>query len=172
MMTRNTGRARAGRDSGFTLVEALTAIVILAFGLIAITNLLLVASSSNVVANTSTGSASVSSEMMDTMKATDYTVLAGQAGGNLDADVGATLPVCSTYSPVANPGTYNCDEDIAGIGKIHSRWLIFKLPGAPVLFITVRSEGTGGLGPIRSRAEFTSFRTCTEQRPPFNCPVN
>jgi Tfp pilus assembly protein PilV len=93
MMTRNTGRARAGRDSGFTLVEALTAIVILAFGLIAITNLLLVASSSNVVANTSTGSASVSSEMMDTMKATDYTVLAGQAGGNLDADVGATLPV-------------------------------------------------------------------------------
>src|SRR5204863_2278147 len=40
-----------GSEAGFTLVEALVAIVILVFGLIAVTNLMLVAASSNSVAN-------------------------------------------------------------------------------------------------------------------------
>ena len=39
------------RESGFTLVETLVAIVVLVFGLMAVTNLMLVAATSNTVAN-------------------------------------------------------------------------------------------------------------------------
>ena len=45
---------RAQREAGFTLIEALVAIVILAFGLMAVTNLLVVAAASNTVGNHST----------------------------------------------------------------------------------------------------------------------
>ena len=46
-----------GAEAGFTLVEALVAVVVLVFGLMAVTNLLLVAASSNSVANQSTAGA-------------------------------------------------------------------------------------------------------------------
>jgi Tfp pilus assembly protein PilV len=43
----------AAEEAGFTLVEALFAMVILIFGLLAVTNLLIVGASSNSVANQS-----------------------------------------------------------------------------------------------------------------------
>lgn len=57
--TCGTGDTRSGRvvhggEAGFTLVEALLAVVVLIFGLMAVTNLMLVAASSNSVANQGT----------------------------------------------------------------------------------------------------------------------
>ncbi len=131
-------------EKGFTLVEALTAIVILAFGLIAITNLLVVAASSNSVANQSTAAATAASQLLDQLRAAPFETLV--VGGDLTAD-----------------NVYFRDEDFPGVGRIHTRWRIEAfVPANPrALFISVRSEGTGALSGARSRAEFTTIRTCT-----------
>ncbi len=59
-------------QAGFTLVEALIAMVILSFGLIAVTNLMLVASTSNTVANQSTAATSIASQRMEQLKALGF----------------------------------------------------------------------------------------------------
>lgn len=159
-------------QAGFTLVEALSAIVILAFGLMAVTNLLLVAASSNTVANQGSAATAVASQAMDTLTATPYGNLV--AGGDLNNDIPAgPSPACGGVIPA---GTYHCDSDISGVGLVHTRWqitggLVINPPkvDARVLFIQVRSEGTGVLARARSRAEFTTFRTCTQQPP--TCPA-
>ena len=148
-------------EAGFTLVEALSAIVILAFGLMAITNLLLVAASSNTVANQSSAATASASQMMDTLQAAPWNTLV--AGGDINNDVGGPS-VCTGAIPA---GTYNCDANISGVGMVHTRWQI-SVPGdVRMLFIQVRSEGTGALARARSRAEFTNFRSCTGPAP---CP--
>lgn len=150
-------------ESGFTLVEALTAIVILAFGLMAVTNLILVAATSNSVANQSSAATAAASEAMDALKAIPWTALA--VGGDVNNDVPAgASPPCSGPIPA---GTYHCDDVVQGVGLVHTRWAI--TPGADLrmLFIQVRSEGTGALARARSRAEFTTFRACTG---PIPCP--
>jgi prepilin-type N-terminal cleavage/methylation domain-containing protein len=150
-------------EAGFTLVEVLIAIVILVFGLIAVTNLLLVAASSNTVANQSTAAATSASRILDRLKDTSFQNLA--AGGNVAADTGTAGP-CGGATPalVNSPGTLNnCDDDIPGVGRIHTRWSVSVIPGtARALFIQVRSEGTGALAGARSRAQFTTVRSCTD----------
>ncbi len=133
------------QEAGFTLVEALVAIVILAFGLIAITNLLLVAASSNTVANQSTAATTAASQTLDQLRATAFNTLA--VGGDVTADVAG----------------YVRDDQVPGVGLIHTRWQIMNVaPANPrAFFIVVRSEGTGALSQARSRAEFTTIRTCT-----------
>jgi hypothetical protein len=82
-------------------------------------------------------------------------------GGNLAADAGATV-ACN--APLVQPiNTYNCDDIISGVGRIHTRWLIQNTnPANPqARFITVRADGTGPLTGARARAEFTTIRTCT-----------
>ncbi len=148
-------------ESGFTLVEALAAIVVLAFGLMAVTNLLVVSASSNSVANQSTAAAATASAAMDAIRAAPWTALV--PGGDVTADVGATV-ACNAPIPA---GVYNCDSAISGVGTIHTRWAIVATaaggvpPGDPrVLLLRVRSEGTGALSRARSRAEFTTFLSC------------
>ena len=65
------GSAR-GAEAGFTLVEALVAIVVLIFGLMAVTNLMLVAASSNSVANQGTAAVTSATRAMDMLKATTF----------------------------------------------------------------------------------------------------
>lgn len=133
-------------EKGFTLVEALTAIVILAFGLIAITNLMVVAASSNSVANQSTAATTAASQVLEQLRAAPFeTLIAGT--GDVTADVAGFFR----------------DDDVPGVGRIHTRWQIqnFVPANARALFITVRSEGTGALSGARSRAEFTTIRACT-----------
>ena len=153
-------------EAGFTLVEALTAIVVLSLGIMAVANLFLVATTSNSVAGMGSASTGIASEVMDALKAQDYTTLLGAVGGNLVADAGATLRPCESYSVAANPGVYNCDSDVAGVGRIHARWQISTDNAAPgnqdVLFVQVQAEATGALGPARTRASFTMFRTCSD----------
>ena len=138
-------------EAGFTLVEALVAIVILVFGLIAVTNLLVVAASSNSVANQATAAATIAAQRLELLKAQPFTSLA--TGGDLDSDV----------------ANFNQNDDVPGVGRIHTRWAVVAIAGdAQVYFVAVRSEGTGVLSVRRSRAEFTTFRSCTNVA--LGCP--
>lgn len=152
-------------ESGFTLVEALVAILVLVFGLIAVSNLMLVASTSTSVANQSTAATVVASRIMENLNMTPWTSL--PVGGSLTADLPAAGPACDAIAP----GDFNCDSEFPGVGTVHARWQI-GVPAAGAvrtLFIQVQAEGTGALSGPRSRATFNMFRTCTE--PPPNPPL-
>jgi prepilin-type N-terminal cleavage/methylation domain-containing protein len=149
--TREPRRAEAG----FTLVEVLIAIVVLVFGLIAVTNLFLVAGSSNTVANQATAASDVASQILENLKAQRWGSNQLAPGGSLTADV----------SVVGVP--YFRSDSIAGVGVVTSRWTITDVD-ARTKFIRVRSEGTGVLARARSRAEFTTYRACTT--PVLGCP--
>jgi type II secretory pathway pseudopilin PulG len=136
-------------EQGFTLVEALFAIVILVFGLLAITNLMIVGASSNSVANQSSATTALASQELEQLKAVPFTTLS--AGGSLTSD---------------SSGFFR-DDNIDGVGPIHTRWQITS-PNTQTFFIQVRSEPTGGLLRLRARAEFATFRTCTAV--PLGCP--
>jgi type II secretory pathway pseudopilin PulG len=150
-------------EAGFTLVEALVAVVVLIFGLTAVTNLLLVAASANSVANQSTEATASATQVMDVLRSTAWNQL--QAGGDLDNDSTNPSPDCRNLpNPVT--GIFNCDDFIQGVGTIKTRWLITPGVGTVrLLQITVRSEGRGALAATRSRANFTTFRTCTQSAP-------
>ncbi len=128
------------RQSGFTLIEALIAMVILAFGLIAITNLMLVAATSNTVANQSTAAASIASQQLEQLKALTWGDAGLTAGGSVTADT-----------------AYASDTPMPGVGTIHTRWRIVDVD-TTTKYVVVRSEGTGILAGPRARAEFTTFR--------------
>ena len=166
-------------EQGFTLIEALIAMVIMSFGLIAITNLFIVAAASNSIANHSTSAASAASEVMERLKGIDYPLLAGATGGTLAMDTTdpTDRPACidnpaGPAPPGINdcvfPGSFQAVKAEQGVGEIWIRWTIVN-PGAAgpdTLFITVRAQSAGALTGQRSRAEFTTFRTCTTQ----GCP--
>ncbi len=166
-------------EAGFTLVEALSAIVILVFGLIAVTNLLLVAASSNTVANQGTAAVTAAQQRLEALRNYNFPTVPPAApappplltpGGSITADAGPTGVACNV---AVSPATYNCDDDVPGVGRIHTRWAITAVPGtARALYIQVRSEGRGALAAARSRAEFTTLRTCTDSTLIFgDCPL-
>jgi competence protein ComGC len=136
-------------EAGFTLIEALAAIVILVFGLIAITNLMIVAASSNTVGNHSTAATAQAVQQLEVLKATPFTTLA--AGGSVTA---------------CNPGFCTLNT-VTGVGAIETRWQI-SLIDSQSFFIRVRSEGIAPLTRARSRAEFTVIRACTDSQ--VGCP--
>lgn len=152
------------RQSGFTLVEALVAMLVLTFGLIAITNLFVVASTSNSVANHSTAAAAQAAEVMERLRAVRFTDL--QPGGDLNNDAGIANcdPDVDANGCVPAPlNNYNMRRSIDGVGYIKVRWQVTN-PGAAgpgTLFIVVRAESEAPLSGARSRAEFTTFRSCT-----------
>jgi prepilin-type N-terminal cleavage/methylation domain-containing protein len=139
------GHPRA--EQGFTLIEVLIAIVVLVFGLIAITNLFLVAGSSNTVANQATAASDVAAQIVENFKAQPWSGLSATTG---------------TFDGVPQLTT-----GVVGVGVINSWWSITNVD-TRTKFIRVRSEGAGVLARGRSRAEFTTFRTCTT--PVLGCP--
>jgi len=148
-------------EEGFTLIEALIAIAILAIGLAGVTNLFVVASASNSAANHATATVTEATETMERLKAIPFLQLA--PGGSLTAD----LPATNATDDVTNI-TYNRVRDIDGVGRIRSRWTIVQ-PGAggpDVYFITVRAESMSPMMMQRTRADITTFRACTTG----NCP--
>lgn len=168
-MNRDQAASRARRsEAGFTLVEALVAIVVLIFGLMAVTNLLLVAASSNTVANQGTAAVTASTQVMDFLKATTYDVLDNvTVGTTFDAFDGGKL--CDDISLV--PADAHCTITTPGVGTVHTHWYITPMADPRLLYIRVRSEGVGALAAARSRAEFTTFRACTNSDPATGgCP--
>jgi Tfp pilus assembly protein PilV len=145
-------RKAAGRPSeaGFTLVEALVAMLVLAFGVAAVANLMLVGASSNTVGNASTAATTQASLEMERLKAVRYDLLA--VGGDLDANT---------------PGFFS-EDTVPGVGLIRTRWTVQQTNDPQVRFITVRSQAEGALSGARSRAQFTVFRSCTSTT--IGCP--
>ncbi len=145
------------REAGFTLIEALAAMVILTFGIMAVTNLMLIAGTSNSVANRSTAATLVATQQMETLKSLNWGVAgptglqippAGVTQGDLDADVANFFAVVDA----ANNGVADT--------PVRVRWSISGVD-AWTVYIRVRAEAVGRLGGPRTRAEFTTFRTCT-----------
>jgi len=172
-MKTNRRDRRRREEAGFTLVEALIAVLILVFGLIGVTNLMMVATTTNSVATQMTSAADHAVEVMERLKAISFEQLSTDAvcggcsaaptGTYWDSDQGATAG-CIDDDPTNNcvrPGNFNAHRDIQGVGHIVTRWSITTAGSNRTLFIRVRSEGTGALIGARSRAEFTTFRTCT-----------
>ena len=137
-------------EAGFTLIEALISIVVLVFGLIAITNLFLVAGSSNTVANQSTAAADVAAQVLENFKSQPWN----------STQLAATTGAFPTATPQRT-------DSIAGVGTISTWWSITDVD-TRTKFIRVRSEGAGVLARARSRAEFTTYRACTT--PVAGCP--
>jgi type II secretory pathway pseudopilin PulG len=168
-------------EAGFTLIEALISIVILVFGLAAVTNLFLVGGTSNQTANHMSATTAEAIETLEALKAIPFGDLA--PGGDLDADLPAICNPdcmanpddCPTQCVVGDPvPNFNFYRAVPGVGLIRTRWLVADpIPGAggaPICYVTVRSESTAPLvGGFRSRAEFTTFRTCTTAGCPLGC---
>lgn len=177
MKTPIRGSQTGGNQAGFTLVEALVAMVVLTFGLMAVTNLMLVAASSNTVANQGTAAVTSATRAMDMLKATSYMngVAPGPFTANLVAGGVAWEPVpgggrdCNVPDLAWNE--WHCDEFIQGVGQLHTHWWITATADARLLHVRVRSEGVGALAGARSRSEFTTFRSCTNSDPATGgCP--
>ena len=161
MNAKTRDRNGRGGEAGFTLVETLVAIVVLVFGLMAVTNLLLVAASSNTVANQSTAAVTSATRALDMLKATTYTGLPSGAGPAWDPNSGGK----NCDDPTLVAGDWVCDDDVPGVGSIHTQWWITATADPRLFHVRVRSEGRGALAGARSRAEFTTFRSCTNSDP-------
>jgi type II secretory pathway pseudopilin PulG len=168
-MSQNDPERQPAGEAGFTLVEALVAIVVLVFGLLAVTNLMVVAASSNSVANQGTAAVASATHAMDLLKSTSFTSLVPGPGVAWETWPGGGK---SCSDPTLDPNDGHCDDDIPGVGRIHTHWWITATPDPRLLYIRVRSEGTGVLAGARSRAEFTTFRACTNSDPATGgCPA-
>src|SRR5689334_4435500 len=94
-------------EAGFTLIEVLIAIIVLVFGLIAVTNLFLVAGSSNAVANQATAASDVAAQVLEQLKAQPWN--------------SAQLAAINT---TGFPTTPQRTDTINGVGIIDSWWSI------------------------------------------------
>ena len=156
-------------EAGFTLIEALISIVVLVFGLIAVTNLLLVAATSNMVASQATASTTAASRILDTLKTTTFDSLL--TGGNLAVAMSGGTPSCDSATPVLL-AAFECRDDVDGVGVMHVRWVITTSVNADprLTFIQVQAEGQGVFGASRTLADFTTLRSCTDSTALGQCP--
>jgi len=166
-MSTTATRARTD-ESGFTLIEALIAIVILAVGLIAVANLLVVGATSNTVGNHSTNTTTIATETMERLRNIPFAVSASPAppvpqftaspAGAIDE-----IPTCDD-NVIANncvrPGNFQAFKDVPGVGRVNTTWEVVQID-SQTLFFRVRSESTAALARRRARAEFTTIRSCT-----------
>jgi prepilin-type N-terminal cleavage/methylation domain-containing protein len=149
MSSNSNGHGAAPTDAGFTLVEVLVAIVVLVFGLIAVTNLLLVGASNNTAANLSTSSTAAAAQQMEVLKATSFADLVTLTG--------------------PSPGTATGNQLVRTMGSapIQVNWRVER-QSSQLMFIQVEAQGSGPLVAARSRAVLTSFRSCTAET--AGCP--
>ena len=147
-------------EAGFTLIEALIAMVILIVGIAAIANLMVVAGTSNTVANSSTAASAVASQQMDLLKSASFETLV--SGGT------ATVPTGphTTSHPACNAAVvttaFACDALVEGVGTVHVQWAVTLAPAAApaaTYFIDVVAQPIAPAVRQRGSARFTTFRT-------------
>ncbi len=164
-------------DRGFTLVEVIVAIVVLAFGLIAITNLFVLATSSNVVARQLTASAAQASDAMERLKAISFAgLVSGGASDNNALNQGAAAahqwtedqPIQVDTDGDRTVDNWEADRAVAGVGVIRIRWQIVRIDAQTRLIRVVAASANPALRG-RTRAELVAFRSCTA--PNLGCPA-
>ena len=167
------GTDRAARaEAGFTLIEALIAIVVLSVGLIAVTNLLVVGAASNTIGNHTTNTTTIASEVIERIRNIPFAagdpplpLLQVSPPGAIDAPLDGTtcndnVPASNPANDCVRPGNFQLFKDVPGVGRVHATWEIVAVDGQ-TLYIRVRAESESGIARRRSRAEFTTVRSCT-----------
>jgi len=164
--TQSSKRPRTD-ESGFTLVEALVAMVVLAVGLVGVANLLVVGATSNTIGNHSTNTTTIATETLERLRNISFPLVQVSPAGSIDA-----TPICNDNLIVSNcvaPGNFQAFKDVPGVGRVNTTWEIVQVDNQ-TLFIRVRSESTAALARRRARAEFTTIRSCTATT--LGCPPN
>ena len=172
--TQSSKRPRTD-ESGFTLIEALVAMVVLAVGLVAVANLIVVGATSNTIGNHSTNTTTIATETMERLRNIPFATSASPAppvpqltvspAGAIDA-----TPTCDdnvTANNCVRPGNFQAFKDVPGVGRVNTTWEIVQIDGQ-TMFFRVRSESTAVLARRRARAEFTTIRSCTATT--LGCP--
>ena len=169
----------AAGERGFTLIEALIAMVVIAIGLMAITNLFVVGAASNTVGNHTTNTTTIATETLERLRNIPFAV--GNppvpqliVGGDINAEPTCddNTPPTSLLTDCVRPGNYQMFKDVPGVGRVNTTWEIARIDGQ-TYFIRVRSESTAALARRRARAEFTTIRSCTgvsTPGPAATCP--
>jgi Tfp pilus assembly protein PilV len=143
-MNPNAPKAKRNPEAGFTLSEALIAMLILMFGLASIFNLMIVATTSNSVANRASAATLVAAQELEVLRSTPFSQLVDSPTDALD---------------VQTAGFFRVTE-VQGVGRIESRWIVQTLTSPNLRFLHVRSEPTGFRG-RSARADLTTIRACT-----------
>ena len=153
-------------ESGFTLIEALVAMVILAVGLVAVANLLVVGATSNTIGNHSTNTTTIARETMERLRNISFELVQVSPAGSIDA-----TPTCDD-NVIANncvrPDNFQAFKNVQGVGQVQTTWEIVRVDNQ-TLFIRVRSDSNSALARRRARAEFTTMRSCTAVS--LGCPA-
>jgi Tfp pilus assembly protein PilV len=133
-------------EAGFTLVEAMIATLVLMFGLTAIFNLMIVATSQNALGSRATAATALAGKQMEVLRSTAFTALTDSPSGVDTVEI----------------GTSGFEEwtTVTGVGTFHTTWKVQTLSSPNFKSIVVRSEPNGFRGRW-ARAEFTTVRTCT-----------
>jgi type II secretory pathway pseudopilin PulG len=153
-MNPKTNSPKRNSEAGFTLIEATVATLILMFGLASIFNLMIVATTSNNVANRASVATALAAQQMEVLRSAPYGTLAPSPLDSLD--------VC--YAP-----NFCQDTTVEGVGTFQTRWLLQQVGGPNLGFIEVRTE-PGGFRGRTARADFTTIRACTVGIP-AGCPL-
>jgi len=136
-MTRTLkGRQQQG-ERGFTLIEALIAVVVLVFGLIAVAQLMAVATSSNAIANRSTIAAAMASEELERLMTVPYGSLTLNAGADLNLE---DTPGTPPAAPACISGASGRVRDVQAV-RIRTCWRI-ETAGGVARFLTMATRIT------------------------------
>lgn len=167
-----TTKATGGNEAGFSLVEAIIAVLVFIIGIAAISNMFVMAMTANSTANVSAGAAGVASEVMDRLRALPSNTLTATTGANPYASQTAhdayfqpsagDSGVCSEETGTTNcvrPGNFVLTKIVPGVGIVHAKWHVTQVGGGTnLLFITVRAQTMATVVGERGNAEFTMFR--------------
>jgi Tfp pilus assembly protein PilV len=145
-MTSKAVTSKVRSQEGFTLIEACVATLILIVGIVGISNLSVVAIMDNSAAHRATTAAFLAAQKLEELKATPYEALTDSSSDALETDETG----------------FNEVIQVAGSGSFRVRWMVRTVGSAlpPMRQIVAAAEALGANG-RRTRAEFTTFRTCS-----------